>query len=72
MNEEEFIKTPRLKLIPATSSLIQAELGQGANFFQLLGSQIPENWPPELIVDALPHFLKQLEQNPELVGWLSW
>ena len=67
MNEGEFINTPRLKLIPATSSL-----GQGAIFFQLLGAQIPENWPPKLIVDALPHFLEQLEQNPELVGWLSW
>ncbi|MFC2055182.1 GNAT family N-acetyltransferase [Chloroflexota bacterium] len=72
MNEGEFIHTPRLKLIPATSSLIQAELGQGAIFCQLLGAQIPENWPPECIVDALPYFLKQLEQNPELVGWFSW
>ena len=72
MNEGEFINTPRLKLIPATSSLVQAELGGQAIFFQLLGAQIPENWPPDFIVDALPHFLKQLEQNPELVGWLSW
>ena len=72
MNEGEFINTPRLKLIPATSSLVQAELKGQAIFCQLLGAQIPENWPPELIVGALPHFLKQLEQNPELIGWLSW
>jgi ribosomal-protein-alanine N-acetyltransferase len=72
MSEGELIYTPRLKLIPATSTLVQAELGEQEFFCQLLGAQIPENWPPELIVDALPHFLEQLEQNPELVGWLSW
>jgi len=64
--------TPRLTLIPATAALVQAEIGPQDLFSQALGAKVPENWPPELLVDVLPFFLEQLEQDPTLVGWLSW
>ena len=51
---------------------MQAELEQQEAFSRLLGAQIPENWPPELLVDALVLFFAQLKKDPELAGWLSW
>jgi len=64
--------TPRLTLIPATAALVQAEIGPQDLFSQALGAKVPENWPPELLVDVLPFFLEQLKRDPALVGWLSW
>jgi RimJ/RimL family protein N-acetyltransferase len=70
--ETKSLITPRLTLIPATAALVQAEIGPQDLFSQALGAKIPENWPPELLVDVLPFFLEQLKQDPTLVGWLSW
>jgi RimJ/RimL family protein N-acetyltransferase len=39
---------------------------------RLVGAEVPDNWPPEDLADALPHFLVQLQLDPSLVGWLSW
>lgn len=72
MNENEPLSTTRLELIPATAPLVRAELRQADVFSKLLGAKVPENWPPELLVDALPFFLEQLERHPEQTGWLSW
>jgi len=72
MNEKEPLNTARLELIPATAPLVRAELGQADLFSKLLRAEIPANWPPELLVDALPFFLEQLEQHPDQTGWLSW
>jgi len=70
--ETKSLITPRLTLIPATAALVQAEIGPQDLFSQTLGAKVPENWPPELLVDALPFFLEQLKQDLALVGWLSW
>jgi len=70
--ETKSLVTPRLTLIPATTALVQAEIGPQDLFSQALGAKVPENWPPELLVDVLPFFLEQLKQDPALVGWLSW
>jgi RimJ/RimL family protein N-acetyltransferase len=64
--------TPQLRLIPTTAALVQAEIESQDLFSQALGAKVPENWPPELLVDVLPLFLEQLKQDPSLVGWLSW
>jgi ribosomal-protein-alanine N-acetyltransferase len=37
-----------------------------------LGAEVPDNWPPETLVDALPFFLQQLKAAPDLAGWLGW
>lgn len=70
--ETKSLVTPRLTLISATAALVQAEIGPQDLLSQALGIKVPENWPPELLVDALPFFLEQLKQDPTLVGWLSW
>ena len=66
------IETARLTLIAATAPLLQAEIADRGCFARTLGARVPENWPPELLVDALPFFQEQLDRHPELVGWLSW
>ena len=72
MNEKKTLRTERLELVPATAPLVRAELGRTGTFSELLGAEIPKNWPPELLVDALSFFLEQLDQHPEQAGWLSW
>ena len=66
------IATERLTLVPFTLALIRAEIGDRAEFARLLGASIPDNWPPETLVDALPLFLSWLEAAPDQVGWFGW
>ena len=66
------IDTARLTLIPATGPLVQAEIEGRDTFSQFLEAIVPENWPPELLADALALFLEKLEHHPEMAGWLSW
>jgi RimJ/RimL family protein N-acetyltransferase len=58
---------------PATAESILAEIEDRAAFERGLGVRVPENWPPETLIDALPIFLGQLQAEPELAGgWLTW
>jgi len=66
------IETTRLKLVPATVALARAEIGDRAEFERLLGATVPENWPTEMLADALPVFLGWLEAAPDRVGWFNW
>lgn len=66
------IQTPRLKLVPASVELARAEVHNRAQFAVLLNARVPENWPPETAVDALPLFLQWIEESPEHVGWYAW
>lgn len=64
--------TSRMRLVPATASLVRAEIEDRAAFARLLAATIPANWPPELLTDALPWFHQQLEADPAKRGWLCW
>jgi RimJ/RimL family protein N-acetyltransferase len=66
------IMTARLKLLPATVALAQAEIGDRGEFAGLLGASVPDDWPPETLADALPVLLGWLEASPERVGWFGW
>jgi [ribosomal protein S5]-alanine N-acetyltransferase len=66
------ILTPHMRLIPATAALVRAEIAQPDTFAAMLDAEVPDNWPPEMLSDALPWFLQQLEQTPDLCGWLAW
>ena len=66
------IETARLTLIPATVELARAELYDGGAFSQLLNAEVPGEWPPETLVDALPLFIGWLEAAPDCVGWYGW
>ena len=66
------IETPRLKLIPATVVLSRAEIGDRAEFARIIEADVPEDWPPASVADALPLFLQWIEAAPEQVGWFGW
>lgn len=67
------LETPRLMLHPATAATVHAEIHDRARLSELLGARVPENWPPEILVDALPFFLDRLQEGPESShDWWNW
>ncbi len=64
--------TPRLDLVPATASLVRAEMEGPRRLRRLLDAWVPEAWPPGDLAEALPVFRERLERQPELAGWFSW
>jgi hypothetical protein len=66
------LRTDRIRLVPATLALATSELRERAAFASLLEAEIPANWPPESLADALALFLGMLEEHPEWQGWLGW
>ncbi len=66
------IVTRRLKLVPATVELLRAEIGDHVEFARLLSASIPDNWPPESTLDALPVFLECVAAAPNEIGWFGW
>lgn len=68
----EIVRTQRLKLVASTLSLLRAEVGDRQRFAGMIGARVPENWPPEILEDALPFFVSLMEEHPDWVGWLGW
>lgn len=66
------IRTRRLALIPATPDLARAELSDVQAFSELLDVVVPDDWPPGELSDARPVFLRMLEADPLVAGWLGW
>jgi [ribosomal protein S5]-alanine N-acetyltransferase len=66
------INTDRLLLIPSTLELAEAEIINHELFSILLDAKIPNNWPTESLVDALPYYCNLLKKHPDWVGWLDW
>jgi len=61
-----------MRLVPASVALARAELTDRAEFARLLSATVPDEWPPEILADALPLFLKWIEAAPDRVGWYVW
>jgi [ribosomal protein S5]-alanine N-acetyltransferase len=66
------IVTTRMRLVPATVALAQAELTDRSEFARLLSATVPDEWPPEILADALPIFLDWIKAAPDRVGWYVW
>ncbi len=66
------IVTPRMRLLPATVALARAELTDREEFVRLLSASVPDEWPPEILADALPLFLEWIEAAPDRAGWYVW
>jgi [ribosomal protein S5]-alanine N-acetyltransferase len=62
----------RMRLVPATVTLARAELTDRAEFARLLSATVPDDWPPEILADALPIFLEWIEAAPDRVGCFAW
>lgn len=66
------IVTARMRMVPASVVLARAELTDRAEFARLLPATVPDEWPPEILADALPLFLEWTEAAPDRVGWYVW
>ena len=66
------IETERLKLIPADSEMLLAEINDKAEFSKLIGAEVPADWPPEILRDALPYFAQMAAEYPKKSGWYAW
>jgi len=66
------ITTARLRLVPATLSLIELEISDLSGFFETLGVGSIPDWPSNNLAPVLPLFRDQLEAHPSWAGWLSW
>ena len=68
------ITTPRLDLMPATVSLVQAELRSPEELGWLLVAEVPESWPPELYDRAAAEYtITRLGEGSGQAGcWLHY
>ena len=66
------LKTDRLELRAATAELAEAELRDKGEFSKLLRARVPEEWPPETLLDVRPLFRDNLRTHPEWEGWIAW
>jgi len=66
------IRTPRLRLVAGTLEIAVAELEDPERFGDLLRADVPSEWPPSTLRDALPFFLDLYRAHPDWSGWLGW
>lgn len=63
------LETQRLKLVPFSLELKKATLTDRAKLTELLGVKIPDTWPGNDLLEVLPFFMKQTEQDPAKRVW---
>jgi ribosomal-protein-alanine N-acetyltransferase len=67
------LTTSRLTLIPVTLELIEAEIGDRARLSQLLGAEVPADWPPPLNDENTMRWTRDhLAADPDNRGWGTW
>jgi [ribosomal protein S5]-alanine N-acetyltransferase len=65
-------KTGRLILIAGNRHSIAAELHDRRALAEMLGAEVPADWPPEALKDALTVFRELYEEHSDWEGWLHW
>ncbi len=65
-------RTPRLRLVAGTLEIAAAEIEDRERFEHLLQADVPPEWPPETLRDALPFFLDMYRAHSDWAGWLGW
>jgi ribosomal-protein-alanine N-acetyltransferase len=63
------LETQRLKLIPFTLELKKVALTERARLAEMLGVAIPDAWPGADMLEALPHFIEVMQQDPAGLVW---
>jgi RimJ/RimL family protein N-acetyltransferase len=61
--------TARLRLVPATSALIAAELEHPERLAELLGAELAVDWPPEHHDRETLRFWRDALDRPGAAGW---
>ena len=65
-------RTERLRLVAGSLDIAIAEIERSSRFGEILRADVPPDWPPETVRDALPFFLGLYRAHPDWVGWLGW
>jgi RimJ/RimL family protein N-acetyltransferase len=69
----KIIRTNRLDLVPATLTLVEADIESPEALARRLGATVPASWPPgEYDRSAMEFFRDRLSEDPEAVGWYGW
>ena len=64
------IATERLRLVPATVALVDAELAGPERLAAALGAALPPDWPPEHHDEDVLRFTRErLSEDPAADGW---
>ena len=66
------LESRRMLLVSATLALLEADLSGHAQLADLIGAQVPDNWPPDLYMRAAMKFALELLQDPAEQGWSFW
>jgi len=67
------LETERLRLVPATLELADADLHNRMEFSHQLRASVPDSWPPPLNDEgSMRHTIDFLRRNPEDSGWAAW
>ncbi|AGG06531.1 MULTISPECIES: GNAT family N-acetyltransferase [Dehalococcoides] len=73
MKEPLILQTPRLELVPANAEMLNCEIQGQKELGQLLGAEIPANWPPEGYgCETLKRLLTKYEASRFKTGYLNW
>jgi RimJ/RimL family protein N-acetyltransferase len=67
------LNTERLRLIPATLELADADLHNRMEFSHQLKATVLDGWPPPLNdASSMQYTIDYLRSHPEAVGWADW
>ncbi len=64
--------TGRLKLVPCSVEMLQSLIDDAIDLSELMGVQIPKDWPAEELKEVAPYFIKLLSELPDMAGRLCW
>ena len=67
-----YIQSRRLRLVPATRPLIDADLNDNPRLARLLDARVPDNWPPDLFDGPAMQFAHRQLNDPAERGWSFW
>lgn len=67
------LETERLRLVPATLELADADLHNRMEFSHQLRASVPDSWPPPLNdEDSMRYTIEFLRRDPGASGWAAW
>jgi ribosomal-protein-alanine N-acetyltransferase len=66
------IESRRITLAAATPELIAADLSGRELFSEVIGAEVPENWPPKLYESTAMRVAQAQLQDPAEHGWSIW
>lgn len=66
------VESRRLTLVAATPELVAADLAGRVEFAEVMGADVPDEWPPELFDSMSMRVALQQLRDPTEHGWSLW